>query len=347
MNDEIIVRPGPHVEGATIVLPGRAVEDSARTVTLKVPGDHPEVKGQCALAAEGNDLLVRIPPVVARHFEPDSGYQVEIPELRVSGDISAWPVLPVSGKTYADLEAEARARRTTAGGGVSPEVGEKGPGPVAAPVPTPGAEALLAGAGIDGAAKRSGAKWKLPVLGGGVVLAILAAAVAFFLLHRSPAAIGPLALPGVASAPVPSAAASAVPPSPPPTPSAPSDALAALSVPDVIAQAGTPSAIGREGERRLANGKPDDGVLLMEAAANRGDVGAMTHLARLYDPTVFDPHGPVPSPDMRESAQYYQSAAKAGDTNVAADRSRLHDALEKQAGTGDMGAQLALKDFWP
>ncbi|ACI52948.1 hypothetical protein Gdia_3218 [Gluconacetobacter diazotrophicus PA1 5] len=346
MNDEIIVTPGPHVEGATIVLPGRAAEDSERTVTLKVPGDHPEVKGECTLATEGRDLLVRIPPAVARSFEPDSGYQVEIPELRVSGDILAWPALPVSGKTYAELEAEARARRTASGDDPAPGAAEKGLDPVAPPVP-PLPEAPPAGS--DGVANRWGGKWTLPVLGGGAVLAIAAAA--FFLLHRSPPAVAPLASPPVASARAPSvgpaAASSAALPSPPSPPPVPSDGLVGLSVPAVIAQAGTASAIEQEGERRLANGKPDDGVLLMEAAATRGDVGAMTHLAHLYDPTVFDPHGPVPSPDIRESAQYYQSAAKAGDTDVAADRARLHDALEKQAGTGDMGAQLALKDFWP
>ncbi|MBB2166619.1 hypothetical protein HLH26_19235 [Gluconacetobacter sp. 1b LMG 1731] len=341
MNDEIIVKPGPHAEGATIVLPGRAGEDSERAVTLKVPGDHPEVKGECTLATQGNDLLVRIPPAVANSFEPDCGYQIEIPELRLIGDISAWPALPVSGKTYAELEAEARARRTPSGSEPPPADGEKEPEPALPPAPATGAV-------IDGVTKRSGGNWKLPVFGGGAMLA-LATAAAFFLLHRASPAVAPFALQPSASTRPPSAPLVSPPPLPTSAPAsaAPADGLAGLPVPAVIAQAGTASAIEREAERRLANGKPDDGVLLMESAAARGEVGAMSRLARLYDPTLFDPHGPVPSPDIRESAQYYQSAAKAGDTEVGTDRARLHDVLEKQAGAGDIGAQLALKDFWP
>lgn len=122
--------------------------------------------------------------------------------------------------------------------------------------------------------------------------------------------------------------------------------LARLSVPEVIAKAPSPTAVGQEGTRRLENGRPDDGVLLLESAAAHHDTAAMSRLAKLYDPVGFDTHGPIPEPDIRESARYYRDAVDGGNTAAQAGREQLHTYLQQRADSNDTDAQLALKDFW-
>ncbi|MFT8417264.1 MAG: hypothetical protein ABF636_00340 [Acetobacter sp.] len=360
MSNAIKILPGPHAEGATIVLPGRAGDDSDKPVTLKVPGDHPEVKGECSRATQGNDLLIHIPASAARDFEPDAGYEIEIPELRVTGYIDAWPQLPTAGKTYAELESEAQRHRNND----VPTEGEKNdpvvqpvvaPAPVVTPVNVePAVVKPVVGVTRTIFWSRLYPMRKFLFAGGGVLASLLALA-GWFVLHnhhmfppslpfRSTAPAAAPAAPVATAAPV-AAHQPAMPQQP--SSAAPVNALEGLTVPAVIAQAGSPSAIGDEGQRRLTHGKPDDGVLLLEAAAQHGDGHSMARLAHLYDPTAFDPNGPVPAADVRESSQYYRGAVQAGDEDVKNDRARLHDDLEKKAAAGDMEAQLALKDFWP
>lgn len=128
----------------------------------------------------------------------------------------------------------------------------------------------------------------------------------------------------------------------------PAGDLGALSVPQVLQQAPDVAALRQEGESRLIHGRADDGVLLLEAAAQRGDSSAMLDLAHLYDPARFKPDSPIPAPDMREAADYYQKAVKAGNSNAGPDRQALHDYLKKLSETGDNpSASLTLKDYWP
>lgn len=134
------------------------------------------------------------------------------------------------------------------------------------------------------------------------------------------------------------------PPTPPPTPAAPQ--LGSLSVPDVLTKAPNPAAIAAEGTRRLQGDRHDDGLLLLEAAADRGDGGAAAALGALYDPVRFRAGGPIPQPDPRQAARYYRDAAHAG-ADVAAARDALKHSLETKASSGDLGANLTLKDFWP
>ena len=137
------------------------------------------------------------------------------------------------------------------------------------------------------------------------------------------------------------------PPTAPPAPVAPSaPALGGLSVPDVLAQAPDPAAIAAEGTRRLEGDRKDDGVLLLESAADRGDAGAAAALGKLYDPVLFQPGGPIPRPDARQAARYYRDAARAG-ADVAAAREALRKDLERRSQAGDLSAGLSLKDFWP
>ena len=131
---------------------------------------------------------------------------------------------------------------------------------------------------------------------------------------------------------------------PPPQPGSPP--FGSLSVPDVIAQASDPAAIRAEGERRLQSDRKDDGLLLLEAASDRSDPVAAAVLARLYDPVIFQPGGPIPKPDARQAARYYRDASRGG-IDVTAAREALRLRLQTQAQRSDLGADLMLKDFWP
>ena len=111
-------------------------------------------------------------------------------------------------------------------------------------------------------------------------------------------------------------------------------------------QAPNAAAIGGEGERRLDGGKPDDGLRLMEAAADRGDTHAMDRLGNLYDPAHFKAGGPIPAADEQEAARYYQKAANAGDTSMTADRAKLQAALKQRADDGDSDAALTLESYF-
>ena len=145
----------------------------------------------------------------------------------------------------------------------------------------------------------------------------------------------------------PPVADTAVPTETPPTSAAnaPPD-LTTMSVPDVLAKAPNPAAIVTEARRRLGTAQKDDGLLLLEAASDRGDGAAAAAIARLYDPVGFQPGGPIPSPDPRQAARYYRDAETHGQ-DITAAREALRASLETKKQQGDFAAGLILKDFWP
>ncbi len=122
--------------------------------------------------------------------------------------------------------------------------------------------------------------------------------------------------------------------------------LELMPLQDVLSKAPSTLAITKEGERRLENKQADDGILLLENAASKGESEAMVKLGLLYSPVNFKVDGPIPSPDMREAARYFQMAAQKGSQEVRAPRQALYDWLSKKAETGDEMARLTLKDFW-
>ncbi len=157
----------------------------------------------------------------------------------------------------------------------------------------------------------------------------------------TPQPLPPRTVPPITPPVTPPVAQPVTPPGTPPRP------LADMSVPDVLSRAPNVGAIAAEGRRRLSQGKPDDGMLLLEEAADRGDGSAMMTLGGLYDPVTFRPSPLLAKPDPRQAARYYRDASRAGVPDVAAKRDALQAFLRAKAATGDMQSELILRDFWP
>ena len=292
---------------------------------------------------DGADLLLHVGWNVCHHLEAGV-YELSVPAAGVEPTGVFWPEIvplhagsvplppPPRKSAPAPVEADATVRVTPA-----PPPQPAAPTQPAAPpqAETPGPPPPVPGvfSGGGGAA----------VLGGGglLVLLLLAAGGAYYTLGGPADPVPPPSIPVAPPAVAP------FPPPPEPVPAPPaSTALGSLSVADVIAKAPNPTAIRAEGEQRLSGDRKDDGLLLLEVAAERGDPAAAAVLARLYDPVAFQPGGPIPRPDARQAARYYRDAARGG-ADVAAAREALRQMLQTQAGGGNMGADLMLKDFWP
>ena len=274
--------------------------------------------------ARGPDLLLHVGWSVCRHLEAGV-YEISVPGAGLAPVGAYWPdIVPL----HAGGSEPVVAPRAAAGAPPLPAV----PPP---PEPPPAVRRTVSVGPADDApppalpdpapAGRGVSKAVLLVAG---VLGLLAGGGAYWWVNRAPA---------------PTNAASVAPP-PAPPPAAP--ALGGLSVPDVLAQAPDPAAVAAEGVRRLNGDRRDDGLLLLEAAADRSDPGAAAALARLYDPVQFRPGGPIPQPDARQAARYYRDAARGG-ADVAAAREALRQNLQARVQSGDLGANLSLKDFWP
>lgn len=281
----------------------------------------------------GVDLLLHVGWGVCRHLEAGV-YEVSLPAADLEPTGVFWPdIAPLHGGSAAMVPPP----RDNA---VVPEPRDAAPpAPVAAP-PAPEAPPVLP---VPPAERP--ARGRLPAVAGVVLLAALLTAGGIYYAATRPA---DETVPGLAGAPsLPRQPAPTQPTPDPRPPASPGPlSLGALSVIDVIARAPDPAAMRAEGERRLNSARKDDGLLLLEAAADRSDPAAASALARLYDPVVFQPGGPIPRPDARQAARYYRDAARGG-ADVAAARDALRQRLQAQAQNGDLGADLMLKDFWP
>lgn len=277
--------------------------------------------------ASGPDLLLHVGWGVCRHLEAGV-YELSVPAAGLAQVGVYWPdIVP--------LHSEGRQPV------VAPRVAAAAPDPVPLPAPEPPPtmrRTVSVGPASDdamppplpGPAQAAPGVSKAVLLVAGV-LGLLAGGGAYWWMNRAPAQLD---------------AAPVAPAVPAPPPAAPAPGLGRLSVPDVLARAPNPAAITAEGERRLQGDRHDDGLLLLEAAADRSDPAAAAALARLYDPVQFRPGGPIPQPDPRQAARYYRDAARGG-ADVAAAREALRQNLQTRVQAGDLGANLSLKDFWP
>ncbi len=291
--------------------------------------------------ASGADLLLHVGWGVCRHLEAGV-YEVSVPGAGLAQVGVYWPdIVPL----------HAGGGQPVVVPGAAAEAAIQPPDPVPPPAPEPppvvrrtvsvgpASDDTIASLPPGPAPVTPGVSKAVLLLAG--VLGLLAGGGAYWWVNRAPAPTD--AAPDASTAPASTAPASTAPT---PPPAAPAPALGALSVPDVLAQAPNPAAITAEGERRLSGDRRDDGLLLLEAAADRSDPAAAAALARLYDPVQFRPGGPIPQPDARQAARYYRDAARGG-ADVAAAREALRQNLQTQVQAGDLGANLSLKDFWP
>jgi hypothetical protein len=191
---------------------------------------------------------------------------------------------------------------------------------------------------------------------GGVLLIALAGGGAWWALHRRepvavpaapvpPPAPAPTPVPPPAPAPIPAASPAPAPVTAPP-PTAARDCTQG-SVAESVACAPDADTLNDVAQRRWHAGQPDQGLVLMQIAADRGSGAAALRLAQLYDPNGFHAGGPIARPNPREAAQYYRRAAQAHQDAATAPRQALRQRLQTDADNGDALAGLTLKDFWP
>lgn len=285
--------------------------------------------------ADGPDLLLHVGWPVCRFLE-GGVYEVSVPGAGIAPTGVFWPDITPP----APVAAPAPKPPPPPVADVTPIAPEPRripivPQPSPAPNPTPGMPAPER-------------RLLLP----GIMALLLALAIGGTVAYRQFGPPGPAVVDPTPATPVTPPAEPVVPTPPvestaptPPVVPPPLD-LGTLSVPEVLARAPNPAAITAEGERRLRGDRRDDGLVLLEEAADRGDAAAAAAIARLYDPVLFQPGGAIPRADARQAARRYRDAARGG-ADVTAAREVLQRQLQERAGRGDMGADLMLKDFWP
>ncbi len=287
-------------------------------------------------AASGGDLLLYAGWSVCRHLEAGV-YEISVPGAGLGPEGVYWPdIVPLHSGISLPVIAPVAAPVVVAAAPHEPKPVPEPPLPRPAPAATPTLAVTLVRPLAEPSPSRP-VTAKATITAAGVLLVLLAGVGVYYWLNHEPRqpATAPEAPPVAAVAPAPE-----------PAPTPPAAGLAGLSVPDVLNQAPNPAAITAEGERRLRGDRHDDGLLLLEAAADRSDPTAAAALARLYDPVLFRPGGLIPQPDPRQAARYYRDAARGG-ADVTAAREALRQDLQTRVQRGDLGANLSLKDFWP
>jgi hypothetical protein len=364
----IIVRPDPAGRAGIAELRVVGVESKSGSSALRIRREGWDEgvlglngwQGEDALlqpdsvAQVGTELVLMVGWSVCSHLEAGT-YVIGVPDLGIEEAVS-WPdIRPVRAAPRPRVPAAASPAQVLPRP-AEPALPSTDPRPIihpAAPrLPAVRPASSLPGANVPRPSRPVGLSWvvAVPLLllivgacaGGYWYWQLRGAVVASDISPPHQEASVPLSAPGPPSAPPTPPAAS---PSTP-VPSAPtSPALADMKVPDVLGHAHDTAAIAAEGARRLAGQQRDDGMLLLEEAADRGDGSAMAALGALYDPVGFQP-GVLARPDPRQAARYYRDAQRAGITTIDAKRNALQEWLRGRAATHDIQADLILRDFW-
>jgi len=305
-----------------------------------------------ARSVDGNDLLLHVGPAVVQRIM--SGvYHFALPGAGIETAV-VWPDLPLLSEGALNIVAEPARAASRSGPAPRPQIRRR------APEATPdGASDVAPGAAASGVAGKTppdadatALPPPLPVprpsrspwlwLGGLALLLALVAGggyLAYRHLHPPPPPSPPPPRPVVAPEQPPN------PPPPPRPPAAPD--LTAMTAIEAMRSGAPPEALLTEAQRRMALGgaKANDGLMLMQAAADRDYAPAHAALGRLYDPNLQ--HPPEIQPDPREAAKHYRAAIRGGDASVSDARQALNAYLQQQAQRDDLYAPQILKDFWP
>jgi hypothetical protein len=312
-----------------------------------------------SVTTEGADLALYVGPRVANHLE-EAVYLFSLPRAGVEQSV-AWPAIdPLHGGLRSRMARRpgdiAESDETDAWTGDEtirfvrkPETEEvrreeahdtsKDTGTdTVTPDESLGTETELREQGRKRIVRRSG-------LG---LLALLVVATLVFLTYPTPVPpppVPPIPPPGPTPVPPQPGPNPAPRPTPVPTPVLPPSGpdFSGMSPGDVVAHAGSPSAIFAEGQRRLRAGMADDGVALVEEAARQGDPDALGAMGRMYDPGT--PAEAGLHKNSLAAARNYQAAARAGNNSVTDRRAGLKRELEDRAAT-DPVARQALQ-YWP
>lgn len=302
-------------------------------------------------AVEGNDLLLTIDAdSLGDILEPGSPYQIKIPELECVASV-IWPeIIARRGSSRGVINTKSPPKAVP----IVEEIKEEPP-VIQEEVP-PQIEPVIEEEAplIHDEPKRSSS---VPLIASIIAIVVIAGAGGAFWYTKHKKPHQEVKKEQVVKKEEPkkeqpkaSEVAKNQPPATPAQPPKPepsfAESLQKMSVTDVINKAANTAMITKEGERRLEVKQYDDGVLLLENAAFKGDTVAMLKLGMLYDPVDFKQGGAIPSPDMREAARYFQKAEQGGLKDATAPREALKDWLTKQADAGDEMARLTLKDFW-
>ena len=293
--------------------------------------------------ADGLDLVLSVGPAVVDQLEsgpvrlvvPSAGFDEPVfwPELPLSrgGQISTGIAVPTPAEPKPPPLEVRQKLDTPVRQAVPPEPPRPAPRPPEPPEPA-------AKQPVVGGTVRS--RRTLPLALAGVLLLAAAGGGAWWALVQPT----PTPVPGTAAL-LPNPPRPAAPPPNPPRPAQPDCAHG--SVADVVGCARDPDAIFAVAQRQWDAGQPDQAVVLMQIASDRGSGTAALRLAQLYDPNTFRPGGPIPQPNARQAAQYYRRAAQAHQDAANAPREALRQRLQGEAGNGDTLAGLTLRDFWP
>jgi hypothetical protein len=282
-----------------------------------------------AVEENGGDAVLILGPSLTRHMEPGPVHLV-MPRLGETGLF--WPetIELFDGELPADLVILSEPSRRS---DPSPPASDAtvllrpAPAPPLAHAPSP-------------AIPR---KMPLDLFGGlGLMLLLLAGGVAWWAWSATEQAAAP---------PPPLQVATPAPGPPAQRPLQPEaaiwpDGTDDLALRDVVGRATDAAAIFAVALRRQAAGRFDDALVLVEEAAARRHIPAMTALGRMYDPIGFVPGRPFRTPDPRAAARQYAEAERAGDTAAAPLRSALKAWLQQQADAGNAAATSTMREFW-
>ena len=118
------------------------------------------------------------------------------------------------------------------------------------------------------------------------------------------------------------------------------------SIADIIACTPDPAALTTLALQKWNGSYPDQGLVLLQIAADRGSAAAALKLAQIYDPNMPYQGAGRAQPNARDAAQYYRLAARAHENAATAPREALRQRLQRDTEIGDAMALRHPRTCW-